>query len=72
MPPESSFQSTLKIGKTDVSIVSDDGKIRSITKSSSIAKALQARDSFGWSLVIGCPEQHREAVAKAASKLWGI
>ena len=72
MPPESSFQSTLKIGKTDVSIVSDDGKIRSITKTSSIAKALQARDSFGWSLVIACPDGHREAVAKAASKLWGI
>ncbi len=72
MPPESNFKSTLKIGKTDVSIVNSEGKVRSLTKSSSIAKALQARDSFGWSLAVGCPAEHREAVMKAAAKVLGL
>ncbi|MCQ2079155.1 MAG: HD domain-containing protein [archaeon] len=72
IPPPSNFKSTLKIGKTDVSIVNEVGKVRSLTKTSSIAKALQARDSFGWSLVVACPERHREAVSVAASRLFRI
>lgn len=72
MPPQSNFKSTLKVGKTDVSIVNDEGKVKYLTKTSSIAKALQSRDSFGWSLLIACPEQHREAVAKASSKVFGL
>lgn len=70
--PESSFKNTLQIGKTDVSIVNDEGRIKSLTKTSPIAKSLQARDAFGWGMVIGCPEEKRETVAKAASKLWNI
>ena len=72
MPPSSDLRSTMKIGKTDVSIVNEEGRVRSLTKTSSIAKALQSRDSFGWSLVVACPEESREAVQKAAVKILGL
>ncbi|MBO5519180.1 MAG: HD domain-containing protein, partial [Candidatus Methanomethylophilus sp.] len=72
MPPSSDLRSTMKIGKTDVSIVNEEGKVRSLVKTSSIAKALQSRDSFGWSLAVACPEESREAVQKAAVKVLGL
>lgn len=72
MPPPSNLKSTMKIGKTDVSIAYEDGRVRSLTRTSSIAKALQSRDSFGWSLVVACPHKDQEAVFKAANKLFGL
>ncbi|MBR1888349.1 MAG: HD domain-containing protein, partial [Candidatus Methanomethylophilus sp.] len=72
MPPSSDLRSTMKIGKTDVSIVNEEGRVRSLVKTSSIAKALQSRDSFGWSLAVACPEESREAVQKAAVKVLGL
>lgn len=71
MPPPSNMKSTMKIGKTDVSIVYEDNRVRSLTRTSSIAKALQARDSFGWALVVACPEEHREEVSRAANRMFG-
>ena len=46
IPSESALLSKISVGKTDVPILKDD-RIRSITKMSTIAKALQSRDTFG-------------------------
>ena len=62
----------IKIGKTDVSIVGEDGKVRPLTRTSPIAKALQSRDSFSWSMLVACPEDKKEAVARATSKVLGL
>ena len=72
IPPSSNLKSTMKIGKTDVSIVNEDGKVRSLARSSPLAKALQSRDPFGWSLVVACPESCRSAVEKAVPRVLGI
>lgn len=62
----------IKIGKTDVSILDPDGKVRLLTGTSPIAKALQSRDTLSWAVLVACPEDKREAVAKAASKVLGL
>lgn len=72
MPPPSNLKSTMKIGKTDVSIAYEDGRVKSLTRASSIAKALQSRDSFGWSLVVACPQNCQEEVTKATNRLFGL
>ncbi len=72
MPPPSNLKSTMKIGKTDVSIAYEDGRVKSLTRTSSIAKALQSRDSFGWSLVVACPSSCLDEVSKAANRLFGL
>lgn len=70
--PVSSMKSEAKIGKTDVSILDPDGKVRSLTRSSPIAKALQSREPYGWTVTVACPEVNKEAVAKAATKVLGL
>jgi HD superfamily phosphohydrolase len=72
IPPRSALLSSVNIGKTDVSILDEEGKVRSLTKLSSIAKALQSRDTFGWTLLVASPEEDSEAVAKAAKKILGL
>lgn len=72
MPSESTLLSKIRIGKTDVSILDDDGKVRTLTRSSPIAKALQSRDTFGWSVVVACPLEKRAEVAKAANRILGL
>ena len=72
IPPTSVLQSKMKIGKTDVSILDPDGKVRSLTKSSPIAKALQVRDPFGWTLLVASPKKDIEAVARATNKVLEI
>lgn len=62
----------IRIGKTDVSIIGRDGRVRSLTRSSPIAKALQSRDPFSWSVLVACPEDRKETVAKAAAKVLGL
>ncbi|MDR3282689.1 MAG: HD domain-containing protein [Candidatus Methanoplasma sp.] len=71
LPPKSSLLSAVSIGKTDVSIL-DDGKVRPLTRSSSLAKALQSRDAYGWTLLVASPGNRTEAVAKAAGKVLGL
>ncbi|TQS82623.1 MAG: dGTP triphosphohydrolase [Methanomethylophilus alvi] len=70
--PPSVMKTQVKIGKTDVSIVDPDGKVRSLTRTSAIAKALQSREPYGWTVQVACPEGRKEAVAKAASKVLGL
>jgi len=69
MPSPSVLMNEVQIGKTDVSILESDGRVVNLTKTSPIAKSLQSRDPFGWSVVVACPPECREAVRKAASRV---
>lgn len=64
--------SEVKIGKTDVTILDPNGKVRSITKFSPIAKGLQARDPFGWKLMVATPNDLTEKVEKATRKVLSL
>ncbi len=70
--PLSNIQSLAKIGKTDVAILDSEGRVKTLTRISPIAKALQSRDTNGWSVMVSCPEKHREKVRKAACRILGI
>lgn len=70
--PASNLKSNMKIGKTDVAILDDEGKVRSLTRFSPIARSLQSRDTYGWAVLISAPEKHRESVSRAARKVLGI
>ncbi|UAL08052.1 MAG: HD domain-containing protein [Candidatus Methanogranum gryphiswaldense] len=72
MPSRSTMLSEVKIGKTDVTILDPNGKVRSITKFSPIAKGLQARDPFGWKLMVATPNDLTEKVEKATRKVLSL
>ena len=72
IPPAPILLSKMSIGKTDVSILDPEGKVKTLTRLSPLAKALQSRDTFGWSLQISSPEKHREAVLKASKKILSL
>lgn len=69
MSSPSSLKSMARIGKTDVAILGPDGKVMNLSKLSPVAKALQIRDPFGWSVAVSCPPEYKEAVGKAAQKM---
>ncbi len=69
---KSNLQNNINIGKTDVSIMDDEGKVRSLTRFSPIARSLQARDPYGWAILVSTPAPFREAVEKASRKVLGI
>lgn len=69
---KSNLQGKMSIGKTDVSIADESGKVRSLTRYSSIARALQSRDPYGWAVVIAAPQEHAEAVGRASRKVLGL
>lgn len=68
----SNLQARVKIGKTDVAIADDGGRIKSLSSFSPIARSLQARDPFGWAVLISCPKADLEAVRRASSKVLGF
>lgn len=68
VPSESSLLSKIRIGKTDVSIIDSEDRVRPITRYSSVAKALQSRDAIDWTVMVSAPEGHHEAVRKAARR----
>ncbi len=68
----SNLQGRVRIGKTDVAIADDCGRIKSLARFSPIARALQARDPYGWAVLISAPERHREAVRRATAKVLGF
>lgn len=72
IPPKSILLSKMSIGKTDVSILDSEGKVRSLTRLSSVAKALQSRDPYGWSLLIAAPSSCRDTVLKASKKVLNL
>ena len=69
IPPTSILLSKMNIGKTDVTILDPEGKVRSLSRSSSIAKALQSRDPYGWTLLVASPVKVSDAVMKATTKV---
>lgn len=71
VPSESALLSKISIGKTDVSILEGE-RVRSITKLSTIAKALQSRDTFRWAILVSAPKDKRDAVEAAARRILGI
>lgn len=71
LPSRSMLLSNVKIGKTDVPIL-HDGKVRSITKFSPLAKALQSRPIFDWAVMVSAPPEHVDAVGKAAAKVLSL
>ncbi|MCL2786499.1 MAG: HD domain-containing protein [Methanomassiliicoccaceae archaeon] len=68
IPSRSSLLSSVKIGKTGVSILYN-GRVRPITKISPVAKAIQSRDTFDWAVMVSSPDKHKERVGKAASAI---
>ena len=69
---KSNLQGRMRIGKTDVAIADDEGRIKSLTRFSPIARSLQARDPYGWAVLVSAPESSRDAVRRAASKVLGF
>lgn len=69
---KSNLQGVMRIGKTDVAIADDEGRIKSLARFSPIARSLQARDPYGWAVLISAPEGKTETVRKAASKVLGF
>ena len=69
---KANLQSKVNIGKTDVSIMDDEGKVRSLTRFSPIARSLQARDPYGWAVLISAPNMMKESVEKASRKVLGF
>ena len=69
---KSNLQMKANIGKTDVSIIDDEGKVRSLTRFSPIARSLQSRDPYGWAVLISAPSMMRESVERASRKVLGI
>lgn len=72
IPPKSILLSKMSIGKTDVSILDSEGKVRSLSRLSSVAKALQSRDPYGWSVMIASPESKKDVVLKASKKVLNL
>ena len=72
IPLKSALMDMAKIGKTDVSILDREGRVRSITKYSPIAKALQTRDTLDWAMAVSAPRGKREAVERAARKVLSL
>lgn len=70
--PVSNLRSNIRIGKTDVSILDDEGKVRSLTRFSPIARSLQSRDTYGWAALVSAPAEHRDAVSRAARKVLSL
>jgi len=69
---KSNLKATINIGKTDVAIQDDEGKVKSLTRFSPIARALQSRDPYGWAVLISSPSTMKEQVEKASRKVLGI
>ena len=66
------LQGRINIGKTDVSIADENGRVRSLARYSPIARALQSRDPYGWAVFVACPKDRVEAVSKASRKVLGL
>ena len=71
IPSKSTLLSNVKIGKTDVQIL-DGNKLRSVASFSPLAKSLQSRNIYDWSIMISSPKDSTDAVNKAARDVIGI
>ena len=55
-----------------VAIADEGGRIKSLSRFSPIARSLQARDPYGWAVLISAPKEERDAVSRAASRVLGF
>ncbi len=67
VPSKELMLSEPRIGKTDVPIL-DDGRVRSLSKYSPLARALQYRSVYDWAVMVSCPRDLVEKVSGAAGK----
>jgi hypothetical protein len=72
MPSRSTLLSSVKIGKTDVYIIDDDGRMKPIFRISPLAKALQSREIFDWAITVSAPSEHAERVMKASGRVLSL
>ncbi|MGB2825598.1 MAG: HD domain-containing protein, partial [Thermoplasmata archaeon] len=56
-----------RISLTDIRVI-DGSRVRLLPKLSSIAQSLQNRRVHEWAVMVACPEEHKEMVARAAKK----
>lgn len=57
-----------RITLTDIRVV-DGKRVRLLPRLSSIAQSLQNRRVHEWAVMVACPDEHKEKVAKAAAKV---
>ena len=69
---KANLQGKMNVGKTDVSIYDESGRVRSLARYSPIARALQSRDPYGWAVLVACPPERVEAVSRASRRVLGI
>lgn len=69
---KANLQGKMNVGKTDVSIYDESGRVRSLARYSPIARALQSRDPYGWAVLIASPPERTEAVARASRRVLGL
>lgn len=68
IPSKSILLSELTIGKTEVPIL-DNGRVRTLSKYSPLARAIQARSVHDWAFLVSSPQHCAEDVRKAAAKV---
>lgn len=71
IPSESTLLSKARIGKTDVSILDGD-KVKTLSRYSSLAKALQSRDPIDWCLMVSAPERVTDVVRAATERVLSL
>lgn len=59
-----------RLSLTDVRVL-DEGKVRLLSRMSSIAASLHLRRAHEWAVMVACPSESRERVAKASAKVLG-
>ena len=69
---KTNLQNNMNIGKTDVSIIDEEGKVRSLARFSPIARSLQARDPYSWAIMVSAPASFKEQVERAARKVLSL
>ena len=69
---KANLQGKMNVGKTDVSIYDESGRVRSLARYSPIARALQSRDPYGWAVLVACPPERVEAVSRASRRVLGV
>lgn len=72
VPSKSTLLSSVKVGKTDVLIDDGEGHIRPVNSFSPLARSLQSRSIFDWSMMISAPKEYKEKVERAAKNIVGI
>ena len=68
IPSKSILLEELTIGKTEVPVL-DNGRVRTLSKYSPLARAIQARSVHDWAFLVSSPQRYVEDVRKAAAKV---